>query len=116
MKIFGNLRAILRGIITTRTFYPEKVFKNKRVAIIGAADSAFEGENGRFIDSFDVVVRINKALVTWSAEKELFIGKKTDVLFHSFYENESSGGGPIQFKNFKGFGLKFLVHPNTNYQ
>jgi len=101
-------------IFSIKTFHPEDVFKAKRVAVIGAADSAFEKENGAYIDSFDVIVRVNKAPHSWSPEKAKFIGSRTDVLFHSFYENEISGGGPIDIKLYEKQGIKYIVNPNNN--
>jgi len=99
---------------STKIFHPEDVFKGKRVAVIGAADSAFEKENGDYIDSFDVIVRVNKAPHSWSPEKAKFIGRRTDILFHSFYENTDSGGGPIDFQLYEQQGIQFIVNPNYN--
>jgi len=99
---------------STKIFHPEDVFKGKRVAVIGAADSAFEKENGDYIDAFDVIVRVNKAPHSWSPEKAKFIGSHTDVLFHSFYENTDSGGGPIDFELYEQQGIKYIVNPNHN--
>ena len=101
-------------LFSTKIFHPEDVFKGKRVAVIGAADSAFEKENGDYIDSFDVIVRVNKAPHSWSPEKAKFIGRRTDILFHSFYENSDSGGGPIDFELYEQQGIKYVVNPNHN--
>lgn len=95
-----------------RSFKPKEIFKDKRVAVIGAAESAFRKENGKYIDSFDIVIRINKAIFTWKPCQEQFIGRKTDVVFHSFYENKHTGGGPIDLDLFKSFGVKYLVNPH----
>ncbi len=101
-------------LFSTKIFRPEDVFKGKRVAIIGAADSAFEKENGSYIDTFDIIVRVNKAPHSWSPEKAKFIGSRTDVLFHSFYENTDSGGGPINLELYEQQGIKFIVNPYHN--
>lgn len=58
-------------------------FEGKRVAIVGSADSAFKSELGKYIDGFDIVVRINKG-VEMIDEYSDRIGSRTDVLFHSF--------------------------------
>lgn len=99
-----------------QVFRPEEVLKGKRVAVFGAAASALEEENGAYIDEFDVVVRVNKALHTWRPEQQKFIGQKTDVLFHSFFENESSGGGPINLEHYGKFGLQYLVQPLNSWK
>lgn len=112
MRLLNTLKALYIGINSTKIFKPSKVLKNKSVVVIGAADSAFEEKNGNFINSFDYAIRINKAPHSLSAEKKPFIGYKTDILFHSFYENNESGGGPIDFNLYKQQGLKYLVNPN----
>lgn len=99
-----------------RIFHPDKIFKGKRIAIIGAASSAYEKELGKYIDSFDLVIRINKALVTWKNENEPFVGTKTSILFHSFYENNQSGGGPLDFRLYEQRNVKYVVNPNNNYE
>ncbi len=101
-------------LFSTKIFLPESVFRGKRVAVIGAADSAFKKENGEYINSFDIIVRVNKAPHSWSPEKAKFIGSRTDVLFHSFYENSESGGGPIDFELYNRLGIQFIVNPNHN--
>lgn len=101
-------------LTNVRKFDPEKVFRNKRIAIIGAASSVLDEANGDYIESFDIVVRVNKAIVTWKPEMRDYVGKKTDVLFHSFYENEESGGGPIDLELFGEFGVEYIVNPLNN--
>ena len=88
-------------LVSLRVFNAKKNFKNKRLAIVGAADSVFEEKNGDIIDSYDIVIRINKAAVTWEREESIYLGTKFTYLFHSFYENNYSGGGKIDFKKFK---------------
>ncbi len=95
-----------------RLFHPRKVFYNKRVAVVGPADSAFDRENGKNIDGYDYVIRINKALVTWNRDSEKYLGTRTDILFHNFHENmDSGGGGPLDLKLFKNAGVTYLIQP-----
>lgn len=114
MKLLNSIKGLWLMLFSTKIFRPEDVFKGKRVAVIGAADSAFEKENGSYINSFDIIVRVNKAPHSWSPEKAKFIGNRTDVLFHSFYENTDSGGGPIDLELYEQQGIKFIVNPNYN--
>lgn len=116
MRIINTFRALKYMIGSVKIFYPEKVLKNKRVAVIGAADSAFEEKNGDWIDGFDFIIRINKAPHSLTDEKLSFLGSRTDILFHSFYENNESGGGPIDFELYKKQGVKFLINPNSSYK
>ncbi|SKB36645.1 Glycosyltransferase family 29 (sialyltransferase) [Salegentibacter holothuriorum] len=100
--------------LSLRIFNLKRHLKDKRVAIIGAADSVFDEKNGDYIDSFDVVIRINKSALVWNKENADYLGSKFTYLFHSFYENNYSGGGPINFKEFKKLGIQNLVHPNSD--
>lgn len=92
-----------------------KIFQGKRIAIVGPADSAFGTQKGKFIDDFDWVVRVNRSpyLVDSGLHRE-DIGTRTDVLFHSFYENDESGGGVLDLKMYSKQGLKYLINPRNN--
>ena len=119
--MIGKITTSIKALNLLRSqlyiFYPKEILKDKRVAILGAAATAFEEEKGNYIESFDIVVRINKALHSWRPSQERYIGKRTDILFHSFYENESSGGGPINYDEFvEQFHLQYLVHPDNSWK
>ncbi|MBL6444763.1 glycosyltransferase family 29 protein [Fulvivirga sp. 29W222] len=93
-----------------------KLVKNKRVAIIGAANSALNTNLGDYIDEFDFVIRINKApRLIYEGTHASDIGRKTDILFHSFYENEKSGGGPLDFNLFDKLGIKYVINPVATF-
>lgn len=55
--------------------------KNKNVAIVGPASSIIGSKQGKYIDSFDIVIRLNKALPLPENLKE-DIGTKTDILYN----------------------------------
>ncbi len=116
----NKINAFLNGLILSlkgiKTFKPTKTFNGKRVAIVGPADSAFEEEKGSFIDQFDYVVRINKAPSTWKFENEKFTGARTDIWFHSFFENNESGGGPLTKDIFLERNISIVINPRTNFQ
>ncbi|MAP55894.1 MAG: hypothetical protein CL605_13425 [Altibacter sp.] len=65
--------------------------ENKRVAIVGPSQSAFFNENGSYIDSFDVIVRINRGMELLPG-RESFIGSRTDILYNSLDFDIISGG------------------------
>lgn len=112
MKIISLLKAFLFGIFCLRFFNSNSLFKNSRIAVIGAADSIFSNKNGEFIDSFNWVIRVNKALYKYDFQRKDFLGLKTDILLHNFFENtDTGGGGPIDWNLFKKFNLKFLIQP-----
>lgn len=67
--------------------------KGKRVALVAPSKSILNFENGQMIESYDVVVRLNKALpVPKNLAKH--IGSRTDVLYNSLnisdYPNENN--------------------------
>jgi hypothetical protein len=89
--------------------FDENWFKNKRVAIIGGADSAFMEKLGGFIDEFDVIVRINIGVEVIDKFNE-YIGTRTDFLFHSLYEEDKiKGGSPITLDLWKKHNVKNLI-------
>lgn len=112
MSILKTLAGIYYMMSSLKIFKAEETFKNKRIAVIGAASSAFSEKNGSYIDDFDIVVRVNKAPHNLNAENIPFLGSKTTILFHSFYENEYSGGGLIDWKLYKKLGIEKVVNPN----
>jgi hypothetical protein len=92
------------------------LFHGKRVAVIGSAASAFDEEMGAYIDTFDYVIRINKAPYALNEQNKIYLGTKTDILFHSFYENTHSGGGPLDVVLFNSMGIQYLITPRNTYQ
>lgn len=92
-------------------------FKDKRVVIIGGADSAYKEKLGEYIDSFDVVVRVNNGVRVIEKYVE-YIGKRTDFLFHTLYEDVDGGGSPIELELWQRMGVQNLVfshHTNSIY-
>lgn len=85
-------------------------FKNKRIAIIGPANSAIENELGSYIDGFDIVVRINKSIDVVDKYAK-FIGNKTTVLFHGLDETPKTGCGSIETTKWKKKGVKKVYYP-----
>lgn len=116
MRIFENLYGFYLYLNKAKRFDFQRKFKGKRIAVIGAANSTFEKELGKFIDDFDIVIRINKALITYKDNQEKFIGRKTDFLIHNFHENlDDGGGGPLDWKVFDSFSLKYLVQAKSDF-
>lgn len=111
MKLLKDIYAGLLMLSTLRVFDPGKEFRGKRIAIVGAADSAFDEKNGKFIDRHDIVIRINRAPYSWNREKSEYIGSKFTFLYHSFYENNYSGGGPIDWDYFDRLDIDKVINP-----
>lgn len=90
--------------------FDENWFKGKRVAIIGGADSAIQEENGKLIDDFDCVVRINKGVEIIESQKK-FVGGRTDFLFHAFLKNANDiGSSPMTPELWKNHKVKHIVY------
>jgi hypothetical protein len=92
--------------------FDSRVLSGKRIAIVGPASSAINTNRGEFIDGYDVVIRVNKsALVVRDGKFKKDIGSKMDILCHSFFENEFSGGGPLDFDLYDRLGTKYVINP-----
>ncbi len=115
LKIPQAVSGLLLMIFHLRFFSASSILKDKTVAVVGPADSAYEEFNGKFIDSFDYVIRLNKAIVNWDNSKEKHIGTKTDILIHSFQENEDTGGGKLDFDLFEKKGVRYVINAKYNY-
>lgn len=112
MKFFKAIVGFFYFLFSVRNFKGSKVFYGKKIAVVGAADSLFEKENGSFIDSFDLVVRLNKAVFCWQEDMVTFTGHRTDILVHNLYENtDKGGGGPLDFSLFKKHKVSWVLNP-----
>ena len=112
-KIF---KAFIGGILfltRRRTMDLRELFKGKRIAVIGAASSLFDHENGSYIDGFDYVIRINKAVYNLNEDNDKHLGKKTDILFHCFFENDISGGGKLDFEHYDKLRIEYVFNPRN---
>ncbi len=115
-KLNNSIAGLFRLFRHLKIFNPQTEFQNKRVVIIGAADSIYNQENGNYIDQFDIVIRVNKAVHNLNPSNYSFVGSRTTHLFHSFYENEFSGGGLIDWELFDKVGVKKVINPNRTYK
>ena len=112
MKYLKAVIGIVYYLLYCKRINIKHLVKGKRVAIVGAANSTLNTGLGEYIDGFDYIVRINKAphlIHTGIHDKD--IGRKIDILFHSFYENEKSGGGKLDIELYNRLGVKYLINP-----
>ena len=56
-----------------------KYFDNKRIVLVGPSPHLIRKNLGKFIDSFDVVVRVNELGVVGEMSKDY--GSRTDISF-----------------------------------
>jgi hypothetical protein len=79
--------------------------KNKKIIIVGPAPYLNKYNLGKFIDSFDIVVRVNKG--HQMTQDPIKYGSRTDILFHcvsQIYEN----GGSLNNSLIKEKNIKYL--------
>ena len=81
--------------------------KGKRVAIVGPAPSVVGSKQAELINSYDVVVRLNKAL---PIPKELRedVGTRCDILYNCMNPSEECGG-VINISTLKKCKVKYLI-------
>lgn len=84
-----------------------KLVENKRVAIIGPSPHLNGLGNGKLIDSYDVVIRLNQKFDIPESRWEDY-GSKTDIMFGSFNEfNQTECESNIEYIK----SLKYIVCP-----
>jgi hypothetical protein len=116
-RIGKAIAALLMMPFFVRIFNYKNLFNGKRIAIVGAADSVMIEANGAYIDTFDFVIRINKSIITRTDLLRPFVGTKSNILFHSFYENtDRGGGGPLDFALFDKSEVQYIVQPRNNLE
>lgn len=89
--------------------------KDKKVIIVGPAESLLERGDGQFIDSFDVVVRVNRGIEPTLKNYDK-LGTRTDILYNCMLEKEDNGG-IINLDLLKSKQVKFVsYHPQVSFE
>jgi hypothetical protein len=86
----------------------ESFVKNKRIIIVGPSQSTLIHLTKEFVDSHDIVVRVNASPDTTLIHGEK-IGYRCDILYHCLNEDIGSGGF-INTELLKKLNTKFLIH------
>ena len=86
-----------------------KFLEGKKVAIVGPAPHIVGSKQKELIDSYDVVVRINKALPVPEKLRD-DVGTKTDVLYNCLNPHEECGGA-YKIDMWKKEGAEWLICP-----
>ncbi|WP_159039974.1 glycosyltransferase family 29 protein [Christiangramia fulva] len=113
-KVIRHLYGKYLFHISVAEFDPVAEFSQKKIAVIGAADTALIKSNREIIEASDIVIRVNKAPHAWEPSLDKYMGKRIDILYHSFFENEQSGGGEIDLDLYTKFGIQKIINPNNN--
>jgi hypothetical protein len=113
MKFFAKIIKSVRSLYLSRhSELPHYFFSNKRVIIIGPADTAMSYLDSESIDNFDIIIRMNKALSNFDLFKGS-LGSRTDLLFHCLDEHSKFGGGAINDEDLKKQKIKYLIYPHA---
>ena len=83
--------------------------KNKRVVIVGPAPTMVDSKQHDIIESYDVVVRLNRALPILEKLKP-DIGSRTDILYNCMNPSNECGG-TIDIELLQRENIKVLVSP-----
>tara|TARA_B100002019_G_C21238975_1_gene584398 strand:+ start:352 stop:1071 length:720 start_codon:yes stop_codon:yes gene_type:complete len=97
----------MKGLIMTHKFDYENFLKDKTVALVASGSSLKDSNRGEEIDSYDIVVRLNRAL---PLKNEKDVGKRTDILYNTL-DGRSKAGGPIDGRLWKSCGVKYVRCP-----
>ena len=85
----------------------------KKVALVGPAEYLTKLNTGKYIDSFDVVVRINRG--TEVIDKYFdSIGSRTDILYNCLIKSPDNGGD-IKVKEYKKNKIKWIATTPSPY-
>ena len=81
--------------------------KDKSVIIVGPSPYLKGLKRGSFIDSHDIIVRLNKG---WQVDKDLVedYGEKTTIRYHCMMEHENNGG-KFEIDEMKKKNVKWLA-------
>jgi hypothetical protein len=89
-----------------------ELLKDKKVIVVGPSPS-LEGKGlGEYIDSFDLVIRINKAFPVEEGQQK-DIGSRTDIHYHCLC-TDMHCGGPVFYKEMEEAGV-FVSCPYPKY-
>ena len=85
----------------------------KKVALVGPAEYLTKLNTGKYIDSFDVVVRINRGTEVINKYFDS-IGSRTDILYNCLIKSPDNGGD-IKVKEYKKNKIKWIATTPSPY-
>ena len=88
--------------------------KDKKVILVGPSESLLKNKNKEFIESFDIIVRVNRGIEPTDKYGE-YVGERTDILYNCMLEHPDNGW-KIDSNYFASKKLKFVVyHPEVDF-
>ena len=85
----------------------------KKVVLVGPAEYLTKLNTGKYIDSFDVVVRINRGIEVIDKYFDS-IGSRTDILYNCLIKSPDNGGD-IKVKEYKKNKIKWIATTPNPY-
>jgi hypothetical protein len=98
--------------------YLTQMIKGKRVALIGPAEyvcKEFNSEHGKYIDNFDIVIKMNGMIHLPNKELEKYYGEKMDILISSFWfdpENKQQYDLLVKYYEDKYYNSERYINPD----
>lgn len=86
----------------------KKFLRGKRVVVVSHADNLVGSRQGKFIDSYDFVIRLNEGIPV-PEELKIDVGERCDILYSSLSPNFRVSCGEVQ--PFVDSGVKVVVRP-----
>ena len=83
-----------------------KYIEGKSVALVGPAEYLTKTSNGKIIDGFEIVVRINRGLELIEQYSES-IGTRTDILYNCMIKSPDNGGN-LSVREYKKHGVEWI--------
>lgn len=92
-----------------------KYLEGKTIALVSSGSSLKNKKQGHLIDSYDIVVRLNRALPL-SPQNSEDIGTRTDILYNCL-DGAPDAGGPINGVAWRNCGIKCVcsTYPKSEF-
>jgi len=94
--------------------FNDNIFYNKKIIVIGPAESSLSYLSGEEIDKFDLVIRVNKSHLTLSENYET-LGTRTDILYHCCHSNPINGCGLIDVQKLLEQKNAIVIYPYNEF-
>lgn len=91
------------------------LFRDKRVVILGPAQTLFDDMQGLDVKSFDFIVRLNNGIAL-ALEHPEKLGSRTDILFHNLNEDGARNAGAIPPSLLIQHKVRFCVFPHWGFK
>ena len=97
------------SLIPTSTNF-NRLVTGKTIALVGPSKSILGRNQGKYIDSFDLVVRLNKSLPV-PVKRRNDIGNKTEIIYNSLNTSDYPGENNINPGFFLRHGIQYICSP-----